>query len=242
MSQPSEEREERPRHRSRPLLALAQWGSAAAGAAIAWRGLRRRDGLGALATLGGAALAASGAASALAGPERLLRSGRSLVGLTAGRAAELRAAVTINRPRAELYALWRDLSLLALWMPQVLEVRPEGEGRWRWAVRGPGGITAEWEAELVEARADERLAWRSVEGAEVAHEGAVEFRPAPGGRGSEVHVGLSFAAPAGRAGRALAGLFGAAPGAALRDGLRRLKQQIETGEVAAPEPRPAGGG
>lgn len=237
---------DRPGGRYRPLLVLTQWSSAAAGAVIAWRGLRRRDGLGALATFGGAALAATGAASALAGPELIRRSGQSLLRMMPQGSAEARSAVTINRPPAELYAFWRDLANLAQLMPDILEIRPQGEGRWRWAVRGPGGASLEWEAELVEERENELIAWRSVGDWDIASEGAVRFRSAPGGRGSEVHVTMSFGAPAGRPfdrlrGRAVAWLFGAEPGRQLRDGLRRLKTQMETGEAAVLAPRPAGG-
>jgi uncharacterized membrane protein len=48
-------------------------------------------------------------------------------------------------------------------------------------------------------------------------------------------------APAGRAGRAVAWLFGEEPGKQLRDGLRRLKQKMETGEIPTITPQPAGG-
>lgn len=233
--------EERPAGRLPSWRVLARWSSAAGGLAIAARGLRRGDGLGRAATLGGAALAAAGAASALAGSELLRRSGQNLLRAMPQGTIELARAVTINRPRAELYAFWRDPANLARLLPEVLEIRPEGEGRWHWAVRGPGGARVEWDAELVEEREDELIAWRSLGDEGIAHEGTVRFLPAPGDRGSEVHVRMTLSAPVGRAGRAVAWLLGEEPGTALRNGLRRFQQQMETGEIATAAPGPADG-
>lgn len=72
-------------------------------------------------------------------------------------------------------------------------------------------------------------------------EGTVRFLPAPGDRGTEIHVTISLRMPAGRAGRAVAWLSGEEPGKQLRDGLRRFKQKAETGEVPTITPQPAGG-
>ncbi|MGH7053645.1 MAG: SRPBCC family protein [Stellaceae bacterium] len=238
MAEARDKSEERPAGRSPSWLTLARWSSAAGGIAIAARGLRRGDGLGRAATLGGAALAAAGAASALAGSEFLRRSGQSLLRAMPQGRIELARAVTINRPRAELYAFWRDPANLARLLPEVLEIRPEGEGRWHWAVQGPGGARVEWEAELVEDREDELIAWRSLGDADIAHEGTVRFLPAPGDHGSEVHVRMTLRAPAGRA---VARLLGEEPGTALRNGLRRFQQQMETGEIATAAPEPADG-
>jgi uncharacterized membrane protein len=189
----------------------------------------------------GAALAAWGTASALAGPDFLRRSGQSLLRALPHGTAELKRAVTVNRPRAALYAFWHDFANLARLMPDVPEIRPDGERRWHWTVRGPGGVTAEGEVERVEERADEFIAWRSLGDGGTVQEGTVRFQPAPGGRGSEVHVTISSRAPAGRAGRTVASLFGAAPGRPLRDLLRRFKQLMETNEIPVPAPPPANG-
>jgi uncharacterized membrane protein len=241
----SDKAEEQSGNRYQPLRALAQWSSAAGGVVIASQGLRRRGGLGTIATIGGAALAAWGAASALTGPDLIRRhlirrSGRTLLRAMPQGTAEIKYAVTIGRPREVLYAFWRDFTNLAQLMPDILEIRPAGERRWHWTVRGPGGVTVEWNAELVDQRKDELLAWHSVDNADIAHEGNVRFLPAPGGRGTEIHVMLTLRAPAGRTGRAVAWLFGEEPGKQLRDGLRRLKQKAETGEVPTITPQPAG--
>ena len=67
-------------------------------------------------------------------------------------------------------------------------------------------------------------AWREAEGE------TVRFVPAPGDRGTEVHVER----------RSAAKLFGPSPAAQLHEDLRRFKQVLETGEVARSEGSPRG--
>jgi uncharacterized membrane protein len=63
----------------------------------------------------------------------------------------------------------------------------------------------------------------------------VEFRPAPGNRGTELRVNLLYEPPGGRAGKWFARLFGEEPEQQLTEDLRRVKSLIETGEIARSE-------
>jgi uncharacterized membrane protein len=65
----------------------------------------------------------------------------------------------------------------------------------------------------------------------VPNSGKVRFVPAPGGRGTEVHLDISYDPPAGTLGATLAKLLGKEPGQQIEGDLRRLKQVLETGEV-----------
>ncbi len=71
-------------------------------------------------------------------------------------------------------------------------------------------------------------------------EAQVEFKPAPGDRGTEIHVTLSANPPGGTLGEAAAKLTGALPQAKVKDELRRFKQRVETGEVARSDATPEG--
>src|SRR3954449_12661598 len=71
-------------------------------------------------------------------------------------------------------------------------------------------------------------------------DGQVEFKPAPGDRGTEIHVTLSANPPGGRLGEAAAKLTGALPRAKAKDELRRFKQRVETGKGSRREERPSG--
>ena len=69
---------------------------------------------------------------------------------------------------------------------------------------------------------------------------AVSFRPAPGDRGTEIHVDLERSAPGGKLGEVLMKLSGKEPLAKVKDDLRRFKAQFETGEVPRSDGTPEG--
>ena len=173
--------------------------------------------------------------------KRGVRKGRpDMPTLAGGRGSHVERTVTILRSPAELYAEWRDLERLPEIMSHVESVTPLVGLRSRWVVRGPGDTRVTWEAEIVADEPDRLIAWRSVGHADVEHAGSVRFTPAPGNRGTEVKVILTYAPPAGRLGAALATLLGRSPDQDIREDLRRFKQRMEAGEVpAAAMPRNA---
>lgn len=68
----------------------------------------------------------------------------------------------------------------------------------------------------------------------------VTFDPAPGDRGTEIHVTIGHGTPGGKLGEVVDKVRGAAPRAKALDELRRFKQRVETGEVARSEAVPEG--
>lgn len=240
------------------LLLLGAFGAReiASGVAIlaeprrsAWMWTRVAGDMADLACLGAAidadgrhAMRASMAATAVLGvtavdllcAEELTRMERRARGESVG---EVQVAVsqTINRPAAEVYRFWRDLANLPRFMRHLEAVRAIQGGRSQWVARGPGGLRVSWEAEIVEEREPERLAWRSLPGSEIENSGRVEFRPAPGNRGTEVHVALTYQPPAGALGRGISRLFGEEPRQQIGEDLRRLKQLLEVGEIPMSE-------
>jgi uncharacterized membrane protein len=73
-----------------------------------------------------------------------------------------------------------------------------------------------------------------------SHDAAVSFKPAPGDRGTEIHVDLAQAAPGGKPGEMLMKLTGKEPLAKVKDDLRRFKAQFETGVIPRSEGSPEG--
>lgn len=153
--------------------------------------------------------------------------------------------ITIYRPASDVYAFWRDLEQLPMFMSHLASVVDAGGGRTRWTAKLPTGRTASWEAELVEDLPGERIEWRAVRGTKLPNRGSVTFRPVMGGTTTEVcvemEVGPGLPAAIGR-------LFAASQ---IEGDLRRLKQVLETGEVVrsdasihrGPHPaRPSAGG
>lgn len=150
-----------------------------------------------------------------------------------------RAIITINKSPAEVYAFWRRLENLPRFMTHLRSVVTTGERSSHWVVEALG-TTVEWDAAIVEDIPESHLAWRVVSDAPVPNSGSVTFRPAPGGRGTEVALMLTYEPPAGRIGELFATLLGADPGQHLQADLRRLKQLLETGEIPTTVRQPTG--
>jgi len=148
-------------------------------------------------------------------------------------------AITIAKPRDEVYRFWCDLGNMSRFMKNVISVTQEGE-RSRWVVKGPAGRTVEWEAVIHNRTENELIAWRSLAGAQVANAGSVLFVDAPGGRGTEVRVELQYNPPAGALGAIVASIFGKEPGQQIAEDLHRLKELLETGEVITVDGQPSG--
>lgn len=140
-------------------------------------------------------------------------------------------SVTINRPRADVYAFWRDFSNLPLVMENIERVDMIDDRRSHWVVKGPGGATVEWDSEVTQDDTGERIAWRSLDGADVTHSGEVEFLDAAPDRGTIVRAKIMYQPPGGKVAQWLAKLLQREPAVQVRRDLRRLKQLLETGEV-----------
>lgn len=147
----------------------------------------------------------------------------------------VRQTVAINRPPEAIYAFWRDFRNLPRFMSHLEHVEVRDERRSHWVAKAPAGRTVVWDAEVTEDRPNERLAWRSLEGADVDNSGEVRFERAPGDRGTIVRVEMRYSPPGGVVGAMVAKLFGEEPQMQVRDDLRRLKQVLETGAVTVAE-------
>ncbi len=142
------------------------------------------------------------------------------------RSIDVRHSITIDRPREELFAIWRDFSKLPQFMDHLERVDVLSETNSHWVTKGPVGFTVEWDAEIVDEREGEWIAWRAIEPAQVPNNGTVMFRDAPGG-GTEVFVTLEAQPPAGRLGDLVARMFGRSPDRQVRMALERFKQMAE---------------
>ncbi len=140
-------------------------------------------------------------------------------------------SVTINRPRGELYAFWRDFANLPRFMDNVVRIDVTDGKTSHWVVKAPAGKTVEWDAVITEEREGELIGWASAEGADVPNSGRIEFRDA-GNRGTVVTATILYDPPGGAIGKLVAKLFQREPAIQARRDLRRFKQLMETGEIA----------
>lgn len=143
--------------------------------------------------------------------------------------------VTINRPGREIYDFWRNLENLPRFMKHLDSVQVTGEKSSHWKAKGPAGVTVEWDAEMMDDYPGQQISWHSVGESRFPNKGTVEFQEAPGGRGTEVRVTMAYYPRGGVAGKAAAKLLHPLTAQQLEEDLKRLKQILETGEIATGE-------
>ena len=146
-------------------------------------------------------------------------------------AVSIEKQVTINRPPQEVYDFWRNLENLPLFMKHLESVQVTGAIS-HWKALGLGGVAVEWDAEMTNDDPGRQISWRSIGEAKIPNQGSVEFRPAPGERGTEVRVSMEFHPPGGIFGKAAARLAHPVTAQQMEEDLKRLKQILETGQVA----------
>src|SRR5215210_5363559 len=179
-----------------------RWACAIGGGALALYGVTRGS-------LGGIALALLGAALiqrgvsghcnvyeamnfSTAGDDALRNSEN--VSVQGERGTKVEKSVTINRPAAELYSFWRNFENLPRFMNHLESVTMTGGDRSHWVAKAPAGSSVEWDAEVYNEKEGELIAWRTLEGSQVASAGSVRFEPAGEGA-TNVRVSLKYDPP-----------------------------------------------
>jgi uncharacterized membrane protein len=156
-----------------------------------------------------------------------------------GEGIRIEKTVTINRSPQELYRFWRNFENLPRFMNHLESVKVLDSQLSHWVVKAPAGMNVEWDAQIINEKENELIAWRSLEGATIPNAGSVHFKAAPEGRGTILKVEINYDAPGGALTAAIAKLFGEEPGQQVQEDLRRLKQLLETGEAAVAEAQPS---
>lgn len=142
-------------------------------------------------------------------------------------AVEASGTYIINKPRQEVYAYWRRLENLPIFMKHLEEVRQMDERRSKWKAKVPGGFsTLSWEADILEDQPGELLTWTSLPGSTIDNAGFVSFHDAPGGN-TEVTARISYRLPGGDIGHLAAGLINPFLENIIRADLARFKTCIE---------------
>jgi len=161
------------------------------------------------------------------------------VGVNTARAEQtpirLEKVVTINRSPQQVYDFWRDLENLPRFMNHISSVQVRGPVVSHWKAVGPAGVSLEWDAEIVQDVPGQLIAWQSIGETDVPNEGTVRFDEAPGNRGTEVSVVISYTPPMGAVGKAAARFLNTVNSVQLEQDLKRLKQILETGVTATAE-------
>lgn len=97
-------------------------------------------------------------------------------------------SIEVAVPVRTAYNQWTQFEEFPRFMEGVIEVRQMGEKRLHWIAK-IAGREKEWDAEIFEQIPDQRIAWRSMEGAK--NSGLVEFHPLDANR-TEVRLRLNY--------------------------------------------------
>lgn len=137
----------------------------------------------------------------------------------------------IGRPRAELFAFWKNFENFPRFMENVERVENLGDGRSRWTIKAPAGSEVTLVNRISEVRDGEHISWQSEPESDIANSGKVRFANAPAGRGTYVSLIIGYDPPGGTLGKLFAKILQREPEIQARRDLRRFKQLMETGEV-----------
>lgn len=110
----------------------------------------------------------------------------------------IRTSVSVNKPRQEVYAFWRNLENLPLFMSHLKRVTKQDNKHSRWEAKLPGNFaTISWDAIIVNDNPGKVIGWRSVAGSGIDNAGKVEFMDAPDGKGTIIQAVISYLPPSG---------------------------------------------
>jgi uncharacterized membrane protein len=153
---------------------------------------------------------------------------------------KVESEVVVNRPREEIYRIWRNFENLPVFMDHLLSVHEVDDTKSIWVARAPAGTVVKWDAEIIKDVENELIAWQSLEGSGVDNAGSVHFNEVEGG--TQIKVVLRYDPPAEQLGFWVAKLFNNDAQAQIDNDLQRFKQIMEMGgrgkEVAPALDRP----
>lgn len=149
-------------------------------------------------------------------------------------------AIIINRPPGMIYDFWKQFDQLPQLIDHLVSVTQVDDQKSHWIAQGPLNSQFEWDAEVFEDRHGELLAWRSLPDSEVSVAGTLRLGVLPHNRGTSVRLITDYEPPGGRITAQIASWFGTDVEAELFEGLRRMKQILESGERPTIEGQPLG--
>jgi uncharacterized membrane protein len=138
------------------------------------------------------------------------------------------ASIVVDRPRAELYRIWRNLENLPVFMEHLLSVHEIDDRRSLWVARAPVGMVVKWDAEIVNDVENQLIAWQTLEGSGVDNAGSVHFEDDLSG-GTLIRVVLRYDPPGDMFGAWFAKLLKSDPEVQIEKDLRRFKAIMEIG-------------
>ena len=142
----------------------------------------------------------------------------------------IRTSFSIDKPRQEVYAFWRKLDNLPLFMKHLDNVDVIDEKRSHWVLKLPTGVAkVSWDAEIVHDEPGYMIGWSSLPDSIIDNAGKVRFRDTEDG-GTLIDVVISYQPPAGGLGASLAHVFNPLFKKLVDDDVQNLKQYMDITE------------
>lgn len=144
----------------------------------------------------------------------------------------VRSEIVVNRPRSEVYAFWRNLENLPLFMKHLDHVDEIDNTTFAWKLKRPAGFgDLRWESKIVKDEKDREISWHSVPGASIENTGKINFSDTPG-NATRIDVMISYRAPVGAIGEETGRLFSPVFKGKIESDLNSFKQYIENAYLA----------
>ncbi len=144
-------------------------------------------------------------------------------------AINIRTGLIVNKPKDEVYAFWRKLENLPLFMKHLAAVSEIDSKHSHWEAVIPGNIgKIKWNAEIVKEEPGYLIGWQSIPNSTINNAGKVTFNDALGGQGTELEVVISYHPPAGEIGSAVAKSLNSVFEKLIRQDIMNFKDYIET--------------
>ena len=141
----------------------------------------------------------------------------------------IRTSLIVKKPVEEVYAFWRKLSNLPLFMEHLQNVEETGKTSSIWMAKIPGGLgTISWNAVIVNERRNEVLGWRSLSNSAIDNAGKVKFTKMDSYT-TGIEVVFSYKAPFGLLGENIARLFTPSFEKLITKDIQRFSGYIENG-------------
>jgi uncharacterized membrane protein len=143
-------------------------------------------------------------------------------------AINIRTGLIVNKSKDEVYAFWRKLENLPLFMKHLATVTEIDTKHSHWEASLPANLgRIKWNAEIVKEEPGYLIGWQSIPNSMINNAGKVTFHDSPGG-GTELEVVISYHPPAGELGSGLAKALNPVFEKMIRQDIMNFKEYIET--------------
>jgi uncharacterized membrane protein len=147
-------------------------------------------------------------------------------------AQRVHETIEVQAPLEDVFSYWSNFENFPNFMQNVEEVRMTGQDTSHWSVKGPLGMSVEFDARTTEMDPSRGIGWNTVEG-EVMTSGEARFEEVSPGR-TRIDVTMNYSdPPGGKVGEVAANIL-SNPERNLKEDLENFARIVERGELGGP--------